>query len=151
MSGNLKKLMQPLLVSDCAEIIIEIPYASFLGLTAQVQNNILIIRMPFTDDLIGHPQPQRLHGGVIGGMLEFTCALTVLRTMMMNNSENIAPTLPKPLNISLDYLRAGQPQDTFATATPTRIGRRIANVRAEAWQGARDNLITSAHMNLVLD
>ncbi len=126
-----------------------IPYAQFLGLHVQVNDNILTVRMPFDFKLIGNPQPQRLHGGVIGGLLEFTGALTVARAFALANLGRDIP-MPKPLNISLDYLRAGGPQDTFASASITRLGRRVANVRADAWQSARDKLITAAHMNVVL-
>jgi acyl-coenzyme A thioesterase PaaI-like protein len=150
MSAAFTQMIAQLLAETVAEMpVTTIPYAVFLGLHVQVRNNILIVRMPFDLKLVGNPQPQRLHGGVIGGLLEFTGALTVARAMAIATPGADIP-IPKPLNISLDYLRAGAPQDTFASASITRLGRRVANVRADAWQSTRDTLITAAHMNVIL-
>ena len=39
----------------------------------------------------------------------------------------------------VDYLRSGRPVDTHARAIVTRQGRRVTNVRVEAWQEDRDD------------
>ncbi len=127
-----------------------LPYAQHLGLQAGVENDILTLHMPYKLDLIGNPHPQRLHGGVIGGMLETCGALTVARLLAQNAEDIALISMPKPINITLDYLRAGAPEDVFARAYVMRIGRRVANVRAEAWQGERERLITTAHMNVLV-
>jgi acyl-coenzyme A thioesterase PaaI-like protein len=56
----------------------------------------------------------------------------------------------KPINVTVDYLRAAACEDTFAAAVVTRMGRRIANVRAEAWQRDRAAPVAAAHMNVML-
>ena len=38
----------------------------------------------------------------------------------------------------------------FACAVVTRLGKRVANVEAHAWQQDRDKPIASARMNLLL-
>ena len=125
-----------------------IPYAAFLHLSAHRDDEGLIIRMAYHPALVGSPIPPRLHGGTVGGMLELTSALTVL--VARGPVPDGASPFPKPVNITIDYLRAGGVHDVFALATVTRIGRTIANVRAEAWQESRDRLIATAHMNLLV-
>jgi len=44
----------------------------------------------------------------------------------------------------------GVDQDTFAAATITRLGNRVANVEAHAWQSDRSKPIAATHMNLLL-
>ena len=56
----------------------------------------------------------------------------------------------KPINVTVDYLREGALEDTYAEAILMRMGRRVANVRVEAWQGDRARLIAAARMNLLI-
>ena len=56
----------------------------------------------------------------------------------------------KPINITCDFLRGGAAHDTFAAATITRLGRRVANVEAHAWQTDRTKPIATAQLNLLL-
>jgi acyl-coenzyme A thioesterase PaaI-like protein len=147
----LADLMRTLMPETVADIAMDaIPYAQFLGLRVRVENDVLIMHLPFTLDLIGNPQPQRLHGGVIGGMLETTGAFAVARVLAQRSDSLTSVSVPKPITITLDYLRAGAPEDTFACAFITRLGRRVANVRAEAWQSDRTRLIATAHMNMLV-
>lgn len=148
---DLTQFIRQLAQADVAEQAIDaLPYAHFLGLRASVTTDQLLIHMPYKLDLVGQPQPQRLHGGVIAGMLETCGALAVARVLAQQTDMATAIPLPKPINITLDYLRAGAPEDTFARAYITRMGRRIANVRTEAWQGDASRLITTAHMNVLV-
>jgi uncharacterized protein (TIGR00369 family) len=147
---SLAEFLTTLLADNVAEHAVDIlPYARHLGLVAHVRDGEFILRMPFKDELIGSPQPRRLHGGVIAGLLETCGALTVARTLAQQSGTSDL-TIPKPVNITLDYLRAGAPEDCSAQAYITRLGRRIANVRAEVWQVDRTRLITTAHMNVLV-
>ena len=47
------------------------------------------------------------------------------------------PRLPKTIDFTVDYLRAGLPRDAYARAWVNRSGRRYASVRVEAWQDNR--------------
>ena len=51
---------------------------------------------------------------------------------------------------TVDFMRGGTDHDTFAAATITRLGNRVANVEAHAWQKDRSKPIAAAHMNLLL-
>jgi acyl-coenzyme A thioesterase PaaI-like protein len=47
-------------------------------------------------------------------------------------------------------MRGGGVHDTWAAATITRLGSRVANVEAHAWQQDRSKPIAAARMNLLL-
>jgi uncharacterized protein (TIGR00369 family) len=118
------------------------PYAELLGLrTERAANGELLWVMPFAEAVVG--RPGYLHGGAIAGLLEFA-ALGSVRGAIG------AGVAIKPVNVSVDFLRGGVDHDTFAAAVITRLGSRVANVEAHAWQHDRDKPIAAARMNLLL-
>ena len=119
------------------------PYAQLLQLRSEDHDDGLRFVMPFNDDVVG--RPGFLHGGAIAGLLEFA-AFTALRRAL----DDEAVTM-KPITVTVDYMRGGTPRDTFADAVIERLGNRIANVEAFAWQGARDKPIASARINFLLE
>lgn len=115
-----------------------VPYAKFLGLEAAISSDELITTMKFSQHLIGNPQLPALHGGTIGALLESAAIAELLW-----RAETIV--LPKTITITVDYLRSGAPVDTHARGVITRHGRRVTNVRVEAWQEDRGKPIATAH------
>jgi uncharacterized protein (TIGR00369 family) len=99
--------------------------------------------MPFRDEVVG--RPGYLHGGAIAGLLEFA-ALGAVHEQLGNE----AGVALKPINVTVEFMRGGRAHETYATATVTRLGQRIANVEAHAWQDDRAKPIASAHMNLLV-
>lgn len=119
------------------------PYAQLLQLRAETdENGAPLFVMPFHDDVMG--RPGFLHGGAIAGLLEFA-AFAALRHALGETSATM-----KPINVTVDYMRGGHPRDTFAAATIERLGARIANVEAQAWQKDRKAPIAAAQMNFLL-
>jgi acyl-coenzyme A thioesterase PaaI-like protein len=47
-------------------------------------------------------------------------------------------------------MRGGIDHDTYAAATISRLGNRVANVEAHCWQQDREKPIAAARMNLLL-
>jgi uncharacterized protein (TIGR00369 family) len=123
---------------DYQAIIDLIPYAGFLGLTAAMQGDELITTMRYGDHLIGNPALPALHGGTLGALLESAAVFELLC-----RSETVA--LPKTITLTIDYLRSGAPVDTHACGVVTRRGRRVTNVRMEAWQADRKTPVATAH------
>ena len=121
-----------------ASAIARIPYATFLGLRAELKGDELTLILPYSEHLVGNPLLPALHGGVVGALMELT-AITQLA--IASKSEKFAKTI----DIGVDYLRSGKPIDTFARARVVKIGRRIANVQAEAWQNERSQPIAAMH------
>ncbi len=115
-----------------------VPYSRFLGLSARLDGDELITTMAYADHLIGNPALPALHGGTLGALLESAAIFELLW-----RAETIV--LPKTITLTVDYLRSGGPVDTHARGTVTRHGRRVANVRVEAWQGDRAAPVATAH------
>ncbi len=115
-----------------------IPYAKFLGLTAALHGDELITTMRYSDHLIGNPALPALHGGTLGALIESAAIFELLW-----RAETVV--LPKTITLTIDYLRSAGAADTHARGLITRQGRRISNVRIEAWQGDRSSPVASAH------
>ena len=126
-----------------AAALARIPYAQFLGVRAELKGDELTLILPFADHLVGNPLLPALHGGVVGALMELT-ALTQLA--IASKSE----AFPKTIDIGVDYLRSGKTVDTYARARVVKIGRRIANVQAQAWQAERANAIAAMHGHFML-
>lgn len=110
----------------------QMPFARFLNLELDVAGSELRTHMPFEPHLIGNPLVPALHGGVIGAFLEMTA---MVQLAVAENLDQI----PKPVGVSVQYLRSAKPVSTYAEARINRVGRTIANVEARAWQDAREN------------
>lgn len=120
-----------------------IPYARALGISMDLSSGELIGTMKFADHLIGNATIPALHGGTLGALLESTAVFK-----LMLEGETIA--IPKTINITVEYLRTGKARDTFARAQFTRHGRRVANVRAFAYQDDPDKPIAAANAHFLL-
>ena len=124
--------------TDVDRILGHIPHAGFLGLQATYEDGNVITHLPFQDKIVGDSTVPALHGGVVGTLLEFTALFQLL-------TEGPWPHFPKPIDINIDYLRSGKTVDTFARAIITKQGRRVSNVRAEAWQADPTKPIATLH------
>lgn len=128
---------------DLQAIVDAIPYCKFLGIEVDRKGTELTTILRFNHKLIGNPVLPALHGGVVGAFLEVTA---VIQLMMEAESEE----LPKPVDIGIDYLRSGKPVDTYARAIVTKHGRRVCNVRAEAWQDEHTRPIAALHGHFLI-
>ena len=124
-------------------LIDTMPYARFLGLRSQMDDEVLTVVMPFADHLIGDPMLPALHGGSTAALLEMTAIAQVALAYPRLR-------LPRPIDVTVSYLRSGRPQDVFARARISRAGRRVAHVLAEAWQGDAAQPIASLTANFLL-
>jgi uncharacterized protein (TIGR00369 family) len=121
-----------------------LPYARFLGLRAMAAGDELTVVMPFADRLIGNPMLPALHGGSTAALLEMTALAQVAGSLPSQR-------LPRPINVSVSYLRAGRPADVFARARISRAGRRVVHVLAEAWQDDRQQPIASLTAHFLVE
>ena len=120
-----------------------VPYAKFLGVQLEMKGDELTAILPYKDSLIGNPLLPALHGGGVGAMMELAAIAQLLLTQGTGK-------IPKTIDISIDYLRSGRPVETYARAQVTKLGRRIANVRVEAWQYDRADPIAALHGHFLL-
>jgi uncharacterized protein (TIGR00369 family) len=130
--------------ADYQALLARIPYAVFLGIAVEdVDAHGVVLRLRFDRRLVGNPSLPAIHGGVIGAFLEFAAILELVR-------QGDGERLPKPIDLTIDYLRSARNADAFARATITRHGRRVANVRVEAWQQSAERLVAAAHGHFLL-
>jgi uncharacterized protein (TIGR00369 family) len=104
-----------------------IPYARFMGITGQLVDGDVLGRMRYSDHLVGNAAVPALHGGTLGALMESTAIFKLLW-------HGETTTVPKTINITVEYLRGARPEDVYARAEFTRRGRRVANVRVFAYQ-----------------
>lgn len=130
-------------IEDLQPLIAKIPYARFLNFSLQRDGDDLIGRMGFTEGHVGNAKVRFLHGGTLGAMMELTgvSKLLVLPEVVRT---------PKTVNITVEYLRPGAPQDVFARAVLIRHGRRVAAVRVTSWQDDESKPIAAANLHFLL-
>ena len=127
-----------------SDLLQRLPYARFLGLEGRIEDEVLTVVMPFADRLIGNPMLPALHGGSTAALLEMTATAQVALAYPRLR-------LPRPINVTVSYLRSGRPVDVIARARISRAGRRVAHVLAEAWQDDPDQPIATLVANFLLD
>ena len=124
-------------------VLSTIPYARFLGVQLDLAGDELTGVLPFAHHLVGNPMLPALHGGVTGAFLEMT-AMAQLALVEQR------ARLPRPIGVTVEYLRPGRARTTYARAEVKKVGRRIANVHVEAWQDERSAPIATLHAHFLL-
>jgi uncharacterized protein (TIGR00369 family) len=107
-----------------------------LGMRCDIKGDDMVGVLPFQNKLIGNFTIKALHGGAIGTFLEMTAMAQLFLVADVERP-------PRTINITVDYLRQGHAQDLYARATVVKLGRRMASVRAEAWQSQRDKPVAA--------
>lgn len=121
------------------------PYALGLGIEIdRSEDGIPVLGVDFGERIQG--RPGYLHGGALSGLMEMA-AIAALQADLTRQG-NIARL--KPVNVSVEFMRGGTAQRTYAMGRVTRAGRRLATVSAEAWQHDRSKPIATALMNVLL-
>lgn len=138
-----------------------VPYIRFLGIRFDRQGDEITAHLPFQPMLIGNPMIPALHGGVTAAFLEVAAIIELSWSTLWEdlsagrlNPDAVTPghlpPLPKTIDFTVDYLRAGQAKDCFAKARINRSGRRYASVHVESWQDARDKPFASAVVHFLM-
>lgn len=127
---------------DHASLLEAIPYMRTMGITVvdverTGEHRTLVLEMASGEDHIGNPWLPALHGGVIGAFLENAAIVQLLL------DQEDSGTLPKPINVTVDYQRSGRVVPTRAAARVTKLGRRVATVHAGCWQDDRERPIAT--------
>ena len=120
------------------------PYAEILRVSIEAEDGAPpVLLMPFADDVLG--RPGFLHGGAISGLLEMAAIAALQHALEAEGGGRI-----KPVNVTVDFMRGGRDKPTRAAGVVTRLGTRVANVEATAWQDERDKPIAAARMNYLI-
>ncbi|MDA8786369.1 PaaI family thioesterase [Porticoccaceae bacterium] len=129
--------------SSPQQILDLIPYSSFIGAEAKLENDAVLYWLDRRASNIGNPSLPAIHGGVIGGFLELSAAIEILYTLDVD-------LIPKVVDFSLDYLRPGRYKTIYASCTVLRQGKKLVNVTATAWQDNPDSPIATARCHFLI-
>lgn len=143
MSSLLERLAEARKSGDVALLSEAIPYARWMHIAPENGTGELLTRMRYHGDLIGNTALPAIHGGTLGAMLEMAAIFHLLW-------ETDTETVPKIVNITVDYLRSARPLDVIACAKVTKQGRRMVNVFAEAWQDDRGKPVATANAHFLI-
>ncbi|WP_296820006.1 PaaI family thioesterase [Brevundimonas sp.] len=124
------------------DLLAAAPYARFLGVEAHGDDGRTAV-MRYAQHLIGNPLLPALHGGSVAAFMELTALAAVAAA-----APRARP--PKPVDVSVAYLRSGKPIDTFAHADLRKVGRRVAYVHVLAWQDDRTRPIAELGAHVLL-
>jgi uncharacterized protein (TIGR00369 family) len=124
-------------------LLAAIPYAQYMGMTCAVEDGDLVTTMKYSPHLIGNPALPALHGGTLGALLESAAAYKLLWAAE-------SAVLPKTITLTIEYLRPARPVDTYARATITRQGRRVASLTVEAYQEDRAKPVATANVHFLI-
>jgi uncharacterized protein (TIGR00369 family) len=116
------------------------PYLPAADLKRPLRAEGAVSRMVYAPELLGI---SALHGGAVAGLLESAASLELKSHFPQDRR-------PDLVTLTIEYLRPGRPEDALARASVTRVGRRTAMMRVEAWQGDPGDLIATAHATFVL-
>ncbi|KRP42472.1 uncharacterized domain 1-containing protein [Pseudomonas libanensis] len=145
MTHRFKTRLEQALARGNYDVLLDlVPYAKLIGVECTRLGDELLFRLPASKDNIGNPILPALHGGVIAGFMELSAAMHLLVSTG-------AASLPKIIDFSLDYLRAGQFRDTYAKCQVWRQGRRVANVAITAWQSTPAEPIATARAHFKIE
>lgn len=100
------------------------PFARCLGIRLRDDGTLM---MPFSPQIIGNPMLPAIHGGMTGAFLETAAIIGVMRELGAS-----AP--PKPIGLTINYLRSGRALDSYAGVSIVKQGRRVVAFEARAWQ-----------------
>jgi uncharacterized protein (TIGR00369 family) len=116
------------------------PFARCLGIRVAEDGTLV---MPFSPKIIGNPILPAIHGGMTGAFLETTAIVGVTRELGV-----LAP--PKPIGLTINYLRSGRALDSYGRASIVKQGRRVVAFEAQAWQDDPAKPIASAFGHFML-
>ncbi|MDB5681657.1 MAG: phenylacetic acid degradation protein [Sphingomonas bacterium] len=120
------------------------PYAELLGLVVETEGDgAPVLMMPFATAVLG--RPGFLHGGAISGLMEMAAIVALHAALESEGGGEI-----KPINVTVDFMRGGRDKETRAKGVITRLGTRVANVEATAWQDDPAKPIAAARMNYMI-
>jgi len=105
-----------------------VPFMKYLGMRFEtLEVGYAVIRIPYRAELIGNPELPALHGGVISALLD-TCGGAAVWTRIGIHDR------VSTVDLRVDYLRPGRPEDLLGMARVIRAGNRVGVTELRAYQ-----------------
>lgn len=118
-----------------------------LALNVQIieaARGMVVSRVPWAQHLVGNPETEALHGGVITTLLDATGGSAVF--LWFKETPSIAT-----LDLRVDHLRpSAARKDLYARAECYRVTRNVAFVRGTAWCEEESNPIATMTATFML-
>ncbi len=116
-----------------------IPHSRALGMElVAIRDGEVEAMMPYRDELVGDPATGVIAGGAVSALMD-TCG----GAAVMSHPDSVAMTAT--LDLRIDYMRGATPgQAVRARATCYHMTRRVAFVRATAWDDDERPIATAA-------
>ena len=106
----------------------DLAFDRYLGLLVEeVREGYARCRIPYKPELLGDPFRPALHGGVTSALVDASTGLAAISTLPLGS-------LASTVDLRVDYLRPGAPQDLFAEAQVLRSGSQIAVIEVLIYQ-----------------
>ena len=127
------------LFTRAQQFVAILPHARHLGMEViSAADGTAVMRMPYSENLIGDPRTKVIFGGAVSCLLDTTGGLAVL-------AHDDAHSVMATLDLRVDYMRAATPgQAITATATCYHVARSVAFVRATATDDNTDTPVATA-------
>ncbi|MGL5309665.1 MAG: thioesterase family protein [Plesiomonas shigelloides] len=116
----------------------DMPFNRLLDMQlTQNDADLVEIRVPMRDELIGNPHHRILHGGVTAAILDVVGGILAATSALTQGEQLTEPLLAERLgkvgtiDLRIDYLRPGRGQILIATGHLIRAGNKVAVTRME--------------------
>ena len=116
-----------------------VPFNRFLGLKlVEAREGFVVVKMPYKPELIGDPRKPALHGGVLATILDAVGGAAGMTTLQ--STRDYLATI----DLRVDYLQPGEPEDLLAEGKLVRSGSRILFTHMVAYQGENRRVVAEA-------
>ncbi|HVL02793.1 MAG TPA: PaaI family thioesterase [Dongiaceae bacterium] len=121
----------------------EVRHSMVLGMELkEVSPDGILLRMPYSDKIIGNPETGVIHGGAITSLMDQACGLAVAAALAPEF--DITPTI----DLRIDYMRPAEPgKDVFAFVEAYRKTRQVVFTRGIAFHEDRNRPIAHCVAN----
>ena len=119
------------------------PFFRFIDFTIiRVDDDDILASMVQSERHIGNPVIGSFHGGITASFMEAIASVSV--------SQNWDILTPKPINLTIDYLRPALAGTLFTRAEISKKGRRMASIETVAWQDDADTPVAKGLFHFLL-
>lgn len=114
-----------------------VKHSMVLGMTIEeIRQDGLVVRLPYSEKIIGNPDTGVIHGGAITSLMDQSCGLAVAQAIAPKF--DITPTI----DLRIDYMKPAEPgRDVFAFVTAYHKTKSVVFTRGVAYQDDRDDPI----------
>jgi uncharacterized protein (TIGR00369 family) len=133
-----------------------IPFNRVLGLRVDsLDPKAPRLKFDMRPELVGNPDRQILHGGVISAVLDVTGGLAIAMALIGGKAGKggaaAAPQFPNigTIDLRIDYLRPGRGLYFLATGRVVRLGGRVAVVHMELVNDTDEQIATGSAAYIV--